>query len=136
LVSGLNVLVTQAGREHDDGKTPQDWMGPNVAQNFDAIGDGHVDIENEQVGKRVASAISEWAGSFKILDCVFAAENAMKGMRHPGLFQGDRGTAHELVYIPAIPGVATFLMKGSSFYLPKGMTMLWTTGESKGKSIR
>ena len=64
-------------------------MGPNVAQNFDAIGDGHVDIENEQVGKRVASAISEWAGSFKILDCVFAAENAMKGMRHPGLFQGD-----------------------------------------------
>jgi len=61
----LNVLVTQAGREHDDGKTPQDWMGPNVAQNFDAIGDG------------------EWAEFDQ-------AVGDLLGTRHPALRTGQR----------------------------------------------
>jgi hypothetical protein len=45
----------------------------------------------------------------------------------PGLFQSERGTATELHYFPAVPGVATFLMKGASFVLPQGMTMVWIT---------
>jgi hypothetical protein len=41
--------------------------------------------------------------------------------------RSDVQTKEETITLPALPGVASFFVKGTSFVLPKGLQMMWRT---------